>query len=244
MELSRRLRTVAEAVSPGNRVADIGTDHGYVPIWLIEEGRIPEAIASDVREGPLARAETHIRQKHLEKRIRTRLGSGLDNIAPEEVDTVIMAGMGGSLICRLLEERSIFFQEKKELVLQPQSEWFKVRHILHDHGYRIDREWMLCEDGHYYVIIRGQPGQEAYESEWDYLCGKYLLDRRDPVLVEYLTLTCDKKEKIIRTILEKDSGRQAGEGRLSVLRQEVDWIGKYLRKETGNGSRRTPSDKG
>ena len=228
MELSQRLRTVAEAVTPGNRVADIGTDHGYVPIWLVEHGRIPEAIASDLREGPLERAKSHIREKHLEDRIRTRLGSGLNGIDPEEIDTVIMAGMGGDLISRLLEERSQFFEQKKELVLQPQSEWFKVRHVLHEHGYRADREWMVLEDGHYYVIIRGLPGEEIYDNEWEYLYGKYLLDRRDPVLIDYLTVECRKKENIIRNLTGKDGNRQAAEERLSALSNEKDWIEKYL----------------
>lgn len=228
MELSERLRTVAEAVTPGNRVADIGTDHGYVPIWLVEHDRIPEAIASDLREGPLERAKAHIREKHLEDRIRTRLGSGLQGIDPEEVDTVIMAGMGGDLISRLLEERSQFFEQEKELILQPQSEWFKVRHVLHDHGYRIDREWMVLEDGHYYVIIRGLPGKEIYNNTWEYLYGRYLLEGRDPVLMDYLAMEYRKKEKIIRNLEGKDSSRHAAEERLSALRNEKDWIEKYL----------------
>ncbi len=205
MVLSKRLKTVAEAVTPGSRVADVGTDHAYVPIWLIEQGLVPLAIASDVKEGPLSRAENHIREQGLEDRIRTRLGSGLEPLDPEEVDTVIMAGMGGDLICRLLEARTEFFSRGRELILQPQSEWFKVRRILHRYNYRIDREWMVYEDGHYYLIIRGLPGQETFDSEVDYLYGRYLADRRDPVLLDYLKKEYRKKESILQT-LEKQLG--------------------------------------
>ena len=209
MGLSMRLKTVAAAVTPGGRVADVGTDHAYVPIWLVEHDLAAEAIASDVKEGPLSRAETHIRERGLEGRIRTRLGSGLEPLDPEEVDTVIIAGMGGDLICRLLEARTVFFSFGKEFVLQPQSECFKVRHLLHRYGYRIDREWMVYEDGHYYVIIRGLPGHETYDSEWDYRYGKYLADRRDPVLLEYLKKEYGKRESILRTLKKQlENNRQ------------------------------------
>ena len=90
MELSKRLQTVANAVTPGSRVADVGTDHGYVPIYLVERGLCPEAIAMDVNEGPLARAEEHIRAEGLSDRIQTRKSDGLAALAPEETDAVVV----------------------------------------------------------------------------------------------------------------------------------------------------------
>mgnify|MGYP000340951270 CR=1 FL=1 len=104
MELSKRLRAVAELVSPGYRVADIGTDHAYVPIWLVKEGKAPYALAMDVNEGPLQRADEHIREYGLENQIRTRRSDGLKELNPYEADSMIAAGMGGALIIQILEK--------------------------------------------------------------------------------------------------------------------------------------------
>lgn len=161
MELSKRLQTVANAVTPGSRVADVGTDHGYVPIYLVERGLCPEAIAMDVNEGPLARAEEHIRAEGLSDRIQTRKSDGLAALAPEETDAVVIAGMGGALMCRILQDATAFLEAGRELILQPQSEWFKVRRLLSASGYRIIQEWFLEEEGKYYVVIKAGPASET-----------------------------------------------------------------------------------
>ena len=157
MELSKRLQTVANAVTLGSRVADVGTDHGYVPIYLVERGLCPGAIAMDVNEGPLARAEEHIRAEGLSDRIQTRKSDGLAALAPEETDAVVIAGMGGALMCRILQDATAFLEAGRELILQPQSEWFKVRRLLSASGYRITQEWFLEEEGKYYVVIKAGP---------------------------------------------------------------------------------------
>lgn len=161
MELSKRLQTVANAVTPGSRVADVGTDHGYVPIYLVERGLCPGAIAMDVNEGPLARAEEHIRAEGLSDRIQTRKSDGLVALAPEETDAVVIAGMGGALMCRILQDATAFLEAGRELILQPQSEWFKVRRLLSVSGYRIIQEWFLEEEGKYYVVIKAGPAPET-----------------------------------------------------------------------------------
>lgn len=161
MELSKRLQTVANAVTPGSRVADVGTDHGYVPIYLVERGLCPGAIAMDVNEGPLTRAEEHIRAEGLSDRIQTRKSDGLAALAPEETDAVVIAGMGGALMCRILQDATAFLEAGRELILQPQSEWFKVRRLLSASGYRITKEWFLEEEGKYYVVIKAGPASET-----------------------------------------------------------------------------------
>ena len=104
MELSKRLQTVAAAVTPGHRIADVGTDHGYVPIYLVKNGLCPSACAMDVNKGPLARAAEHIGQEGLSDKIATRLSDGLAGLAPDETDTVVIAGMGGELILRIVPD--------------------------------------------------------------------------------------------------------------------------------------------
>ena len=104
MELSRRLQAVEQFVTEGNRLADIGTDHGYVPIDLLLKGRLPSAIAMDVNEGPLRQARAHVSFYQLEDRIQLRLSDGLAALQKGEADTVLIAGMGGALTVRILEE--------------------------------------------------------------------------------------------------------------------------------------------
>lgn len=167
MELSIRLKTVAQAVTPGNRVADVGTDHGYVPIYLVKNNLSPAGLALDVNKGPLEKAKEHIREEKLGSKIATRLGNGLAPIEPEETDTVVIAGMGGDLICKILKAKPEFLISGKELILQPQSEWFKVRQLLREYQYHIEKEWFLKEDGKYYVIIKAQSAEQLQkESEY------------------------------------------------------------------------------
>lgn len=121
MQLSKRLKLVASFVPEGDRVADVGTDHGYVPIWLVGTGRCPGAVAMDVRQGPLDRARAHIRESGLEDKIQVRLCDGLSGSIPGEVDTVVIAGMGGELMLRILEEGRHMWESTAHFVLSPQS---------------------------------------------------------------------------------------------------------------------------
>lgn len=249
MELSKRLQTVANAVTPGSRVADVGTDHGYVPIYLVERGLCPGAIAMDVNEGPLARAEEHIRAEGLSDRIQTRKSDGLAALAPEETDAVVIAGMGGALMCRILQDATAFLEAGRELILQPQSEWFKVRRLLSASGYRITKEWFLEEEGKYYVVIKAGPAPETDRESRagdagsdaadgaagdagdcftdDFTCryGAFLLDRRDPVLIAYLKKEAQKKRQILHHLSETDDKQQQ---RRRQLAKELRDIEEYL----------------
>ena len=119
MELSKRLRMNASFVTPGNRLADVGTDHGYIPIALCLEGVIPSALAMDVNPGPLERAKEHIQQFDLETDIHTRLSDGVQALCPGEADSVLIAGMGGALTVKILEAGEKVLASVKELILQP-----------------------------------------------------------------------------------------------------------------------------
>ena len=226
MELSIRLKTVAEAVTKGNRVADVGTDHGYVPIYLVKNNLSPAGIAMDVNKGPLEKAQEHIREEKLGGNIATRLGNGLPPLEPGETDTVIIAGMGGDLICKILKAKPEFLIEGKEFILQPQSEWFKIRRLLKEYHYQIEKEWFLKEDGKYYVIIKAEPAwtqpqrlkhqepsiheyikeiseipvnQAVSEKDMESIYEqyrKYLIETKNPVLKEYLEKEITKKESI------------------------------------------------
>lgn len=186
MILSQRLSAAASLVSKGNRLADIGTDHGFVPVALVETGWIPSAIAMDVKPGPLARASRHIRQHALEDRIQTRLSDGLEALGMGEADTILIAGMGGALTVRILSQRKDLCYEVKELVLQPQSEISDVRDYLGQNGWSITQEKIVLEDGKYYPMMRCIPGEMALtKTQAQY--GPCLMRDRPQAWVSYLT---------------------------------------------------------
>lgn len=189
VKLSKRLAAAAALVSGGARLADVGTDHGYVPIYLIQQQKISGAIAMDLRKGPLLRAEDHIRLYGLGSSIQTRLSDGVDALAPGEADSILVAGMGGGLVIHILSRGQEVCRQARELILQPQSELASVRRFLWENHYRADAEEMIFEDGKYYPMMRvrfvGDIAEET-PSEWECRYGKLLLEQGHPVLKEYL----------------------------------------------------------
>lgn len=203
MELSNRLETIASFVTEGFCVADIGTDHGYIPIYLTETGKCPKAFAMDVNKEPLSRAGQHIEESGQSDRITCILSDGLNQLPTEEVDSVVIAGMGGDLVVKILENDAGKLSAVKELILSPQSHQEKVRHFLHDHGFRILNEEILREDGKYYIVMRAVHGRESYEKECFYRFGKNLVIDRDAVLIEYLDQEYQKYSKIRETLTDE-----------------------------------------
>lgn len=205
MELSKRLLSVASGVSKGNRLADIGTDHGYIPIYLVTKEIVPFAIAMDVNQGPLERARFHIEEQGLKDKIETRLGSGLLPLHKQEVDSIVIAGMGGALITRILEEGKEVLEEGTELILQPQSEIYKVRHWLHDNGYQILWEDMVKEEGKFYFILKAIPGIQTFSEEYLYEYGEYLLQSGHELMKEYLKMELNKYKSIQKNLMNQSS---------------------------------------
>jgi tRNA (adenine22-N1)-methyltransferase len=203
MELSKRLGTIAHMVSKGNRLVDIGTDHGYIPIYLLGKGNIPSALAMDVGKGPLLRAEEHIKAYCFEDKAVCRLSNGFAQYQKGEADTAVIAGMGGDLMSRILEAGKEKLPE--ELILQPQSEWFKVRRFLVENGYQIIEEDMLIEDGKYYVVIKAAVGVPQKLNEIEELYGPILLQEKHAVLKEYLDASLHTLEQIMKNLEQVDT---------------------------------------
>ena len=185
MQLSDRLQAVASMVTENSRLADVGTDHGYIPIYLCEMGKIPSAIAMDVKKGPLLRAKMNIERYHMQEKIRIRLSDGVLKLNPD---------MGGTLVMKILEEGKKVLVDVKELVLQPQSDIDKVRKYLYENDYVITAEKMVCEEEKYYPMMHVQHGhmEELADIEWKY--GAFLLKEKNPVLGSFL-----KKEETTLT---------------------------------------------
>lgn len=208
MKLSNRLETIANMVPEHTKngcVADVGTDHGFVPVWLLREHRAARAIAMDVRKGPLARAKAHIEQYGLSDRIETRLSDGLEKLMPGEADTVVIAGMGGELMLRILQDGAHVRASVKSWVLSPQSEFSAFRHGLETLGLVIRTETMLEEDGKYYTVMLAEAGKMHYEHEYEYRYGKALIDERSAVLLKFLKKEKSQYEQIIAQLKTQTS---------------------------------------
>lgn len=219
MKLSKRLLAVAEMVTPGMVVTDIGTDHGYVPIYLVENNICPSAIAMDVNQGPILRAESHILDAGLEDKIQIRLSNGFENIKPGEADCAVIAGMGGELMVKILENGRAVVDKLKEMVLSPHSEIFLVRQCVHEMGLLIADEKMVFDEGKYYTIIKVKSGNEEKYSEIENKYGRILIEKKDPVFVEYINREKSKIENIIEKI-ESDGGGNSSE-RLGELKRNL-----------------------
>ena len=160
MKLSPRLQTVADAARKCKILADVGTDHGYIPVYMLENNLCETAYASDIREQPLARAAEIILESGLSDRAKTFLSNGILNI-PEDYDTLVIAGMGGETIVSILEAKCP--PENAKLVLQPMTEEQTLREYLYTHGYKITDETAVSEPRHVYTVISAESGvTESY----------------------------------------------------------------------------------
>lgn len=184
--ISERLLAIAKMVTPGIPVADIGCDHAYLPIYLIRESIAPYVLGCDVNAGPIIIAKENVMQAELSDRIELRQGDGLSVVEKGEVKSVVMAGMGGKLIMRLLMEGEEVLSEVSEVILEPQSEVEAVRHFLEDNDFKIISENMILEDGKYYPIMKAVHGKMNLERPVYYRYGKILLREENPVLHEFL----------------------------------------------------------
>jgi len=184
---------VADFVTKGNRVADVGCDHAYTSIFLAKNKIASHVIAMDINQGPIDRAKENIIKYGCENQIDVRKSNGLEKLNIDEADTIIIAGMGGALMAQILTDKIEIMRSARELILQPQSEIHKVRQLLTNQEFIIREENMLKEDGKYYVILKAT---KRHTHEEDITClltdeehfhyGKLLLQGQNSVLKEFL----------------------------------------------------------
>lgn len=232
MELSKRLQAVANLVSDGVSVVDVGTDHGYIPIYLLESQKSPKVLAMDVNLGPLKKAERHIREHGLQSHIETRQSDGVQNVVPGEFECVVIAGMGGALTVRILKNGDSVFRSVKEFILQPQSELWKVRKYLCEHKYRIIAEDMVVEDGKFYPMMKVINGQASAYNTVELQYGRKLLEQKHPVLKMFLEKELKVKTDILKNIVHRDGIHI--EERRSMIEKELEEIKYALQRYYGN----------
>lgn len=220
MDISKRLKTIANYVPVGtNCVVDIGTDHGYIPIYLIKNKIAKKCIACDINPLPLNNAKANIASYGLSDQIETRLSNGLAKINMGEADAIIIAGMGGMLIINILEEKKALVKAVGLLILQAQLDIVEVRRYIHSINFTIIDEQMVYEDDQYYTIIKAQPGYEKPYSTIGYLFGQKNIDKKEPILKQLIGSEIQRLNLLDKNIA-KNKTRQA-QKRLSEIREEI-----------------------
>nr|WP_312214668.1 class I SAM-dependent methyltransferase [Clostridioides sp.] len=200
IKLTSRLETIASLVTKGSKVADIGTDHGYIPVHLLKNNIVPFAILADINKGPLDNGKRFVKWNNLLDKVDFRLGSGIDVLHQGEVDEVIIAGMGGILISDILENKKEVAHRLKKLILQPMQAQNKLRMYLLENGYEIIDEVLVREDFRIYeIIVAEYTGKYSeVENEIYFEVGEKLVQKRDPLLKDFV----DKKLKSYKDVLD------------------------------------------
>ena len=222
--VSERILSIIEEIQH-KTIADIGTDHGYIPIYACMWGSVSKAVACDIRPGPLAVAKKNIAAYNLIDKVQTRLGNGLSSVSPKEVECVIIAGMGGDSIINILSGGKDVVANLKQLVLSPQSNVAKVRYFLHSAGWKITNEKIVCETDKFYNIITSVQGSEPVYTKGEYAVGKILLQKMEPHFLNYARTQVECYERI----KAKATGQRLAEieGLLNIYK-EIGKIGEIL----------------
>lgn len=249
--LSNRMLMNISLIDRGYTVADIGCDHGYVAIYLIENSIASHVIAMDVAMGPLSRAASHVEEAGLNNDIDVRLSDGADKLeivdGKLEVDIILMAGIGGRLAIKLIENNIDKFLSTRSIVIQAQSELEYVRENLMRLGFSIIDEKMICEDGKYYNAIKAVSRKyleydkitdsldsvDFYTREYsesELLYSRIMYVRKDEILREYLEFTAQGLSRIIAGIKSAGTDRAEVnntriselEGKLQIVKQLID----------------------
>ncbi len=207
--LKGRLKLLADKVQKCDIAADIGTDHAYIPIYLIQQGVCKKAIASDVKIGPVKVADKNINLYNLKNQIETRLGSGLDTIAENEADTIIIAGMGGTLLTELLKTNEQKASKASSLILQPMNDLHVVRKWLFDHKFDIYDEELAAEGEKIYCVISAKfDGIDKRYEEFQLHIGEKLVNKNDPLLVDYCKMKVRQVDRVLGQLVDMEDNSQ------------------------------------
>jgi len=221
IKLTPRLQRIADQVTVGDTVADIGTDHGYIPIYLLKNKISPFVIAGDINKRPLESAENNIKKYDLSDKAETRLGSGPSILKPGEVNTIIIAGMGGLLISDLLETSKKIIEKSNTLILQPMQAQPELRKYLINNGFTIDKDILVKEDYRIYEIIVAKHGAQEVTHPIYYEIGFHINSNQKSLAVEFI----NGKIKATKNIIENISNN-ASESLVEKLKEMDDKLKK------------------
>lgn len=208
MNIGTRLEAVAALVPQGAILADIGTDHAYLPVYLLERKQIMRAIAGDIAEGPCQAARVTVGMHGLKNSIEVRKGSGLEVLTPGEADCVTICGMGGSTMISILEDSMDVALATRTLVLQPMAGAPSLRKWLVEHGWRITAEDLVDDAPHFYEIMQVERGESTPLSELELLVGPVNLAGEHPLLAKHVERQIAGLEQVLASMGKSESARQ------------------------------------
>jgi len=200
---------VADLVPHGAILADVGTDHAYLPVWLIQTGKISSAIVSDLREGPLSRAKLTAEQYDCKEKMEFRLCDGLLGFHRDEVNTVVIAGMGGETIANILSQASWLKNNAVHLILQPMSTQPELRHWLWTNGFAIIKEVLNPNGKFFYTILSAQYGNSAPFTPAEEWAGRQYPGMEAPYRAKYLRLLIQKADRALQGMAQSQSKKAA-----------------------------------
>ncbi|WP_125152545.1 tRNA (adenine(22)-N(1))-methyltransferase [Clostridium rectalis] len=229
MELSLRLKTIANMVDKCYACADIGTDHGYIPIYLISNDICKKVIASDINKGPINKAKFNIKSEGLDKFIECRIGSGLTTLKSKEVNCAIVAGMGGNLIKDIVEEGKDIFKDLDYLIVQPVQNPEIFREYVYNNGYKIIEEELCVDENKFYEIIKVKYSKKSTKIDnVFYEVSKYLLENNHPLIKEYILKKIEKNNRILIAITEDTKlaavRREEVKRKIFKLKELLEWL--------------------
>lgn len=209
MRIDDRLAAVAALVPHGARVADVGTDHAYLAIALMEERDAAHVIATDKNEGPCAAARRTLSAAGLSGRVPVRCGDGLVPLSPGEVDTVCIAGMGGGLIASILAAGPDVLQKLSRLVLQPMNDAPTLRRWFYENGWHIAEERLATADGRLYEIIAAEPGTEELPESWLLTIGPVLWREKPALFARHIEAQVERLRRILCGMEKSEAARES-----------------------------------
>ena len=196
--MDKRLLCIANKISDGKGFVDVGTDHGYLPVHMLDHGYTGNIIASDINEEPLRCAKRNAEKASYEDKIRFILCDGLDDTVSDDVDTIVVAGMGGDTICGILDRAEWCMDSRYRLILQPMSKAEILRFWLSYNDFKIVEECFLDDNGTLYQIISAVYGTRCPLSDAELFVGRYVLSCQQPLFGRILKDTKLKFERLIR----------------------------------------------
>lgn len=206
-KIDARLSAVSELVSDGAYLADVGTDHAYLPIHLASQGKLSGAVASDIHKGPLISAEKNIREAGFSDLIHTVLTDGLQGLEPYPVTDIVVAGMGGLMIKGILEKAPSFRRSGVRFILQPMQHIPDLRRYLGENGFSIQQEAQATADGKFYqILLCTYDGAVRSQTEIELLLGKYNIEHKKENKENFRRL-CERQTDVLR---EKIKGLEKG----------------------------------
>lgn len=227
MKLKPRLSAVAGLVPPGTVVADIGTDHARLPVYLVSRGLNPRVIAIEKSKGSLEKARELLKLFNLEPKVELRLGDGLKALARSDaVETVVIAGLGGRTVTRILGESKELLHGIKYLVLQPMGDDYLLRRWLTAQKLVLFAERLAYENGHYYKVIQAVPGRPGYTDPLLMEIGPRLVEDKDPLLVPYLREQLARYREVLDRIEKGETPRSRR--RASYYREKIERLKEVL----------------